>query len=82
MTAQQILDADRVEQIVFDLCLDFYLKVGPVERGVGLHQDKAALEETLMAVLGAIYLDGGYSSVRRVVKRFLVDPALGHTEAG
>ncbi|MGA1264859.1 MAG: hypothetical protein ACO331_13300 [Prochlorothrix sp.] len=77
-----ILDQQRLSQMQLDLCLDFYLKVGPAERDAGLHQDAAALQETLMALFGAIYLDGGYSSLRRVVKRFLVDPALGHTEAG
>jgi ribonuclease III len=76
-----ILDPQRLQTLLDTLCLEFYVKVGSLEKDQGLTQDFSTLEETFMAVLGAVYFDGGYMSMRRVVKQLLVDPVLGDLEA-
>ncbi|WP_353260168.1 ribonuclease III domain-containing protein [Prochlorothrix hollandica] len=78
----QILEPQRLQALQEDLCLEFYVKLSPAAKADGQSQDPTVLQETFEALVAAVYLDGGYSSMRRIVKHLLVDPVLGPTEAG
>ena len=55
------------------LKLGDYLKLGRGEETSGGKRRESLLANSLEAVLGAIFLDGGYNQVRRSVLRFLGD---------
>ncbi|MEM8604895.1 MAG: ribonuclease III domain-containing protein, partial [Cyanobacteria bacterium P01_H01_bin.121] len=52
-----------------EFALDFLVKVSPEYKAKGKHRDPSILISTLEAVLGAIYLDGGFSALRSTVQR-------------
>jgi ribonuclease-3 len=58
------------------LDLGSYLKLGRGEEKSGGRTKTALLVDSLEAVLGAIYLDGGVEPVRRVVLQYIVIPEL------
>jgi ribonuclease-3 len=58
--------------------LDFghYLRLGRGEEKSGGRHKTALLVDALEAVLGAMYIDGGLESVRRVVLQYIIAPEL------
>ena len=63
----------RVAQL---LELGHYLRLGRGEEKSGGRQKTALLVDALEAVLGAMYLDGGFDHVRRVVLKYIVAPEI------
>ena len=62
------------------LGLGVYLKLGRGEENSGGKRRESLLANSLEAVLGAVFLDGGFNQVRRAVLRFLgedMDRGLG-----
>ncbi|MEM8982196.1 MAG: ribonuclease III [Pseudomonadota bacterium] len=52
------------------LGVDQYLSLGPGERKSGGHRRASVLADTLEALLGAVFMDGGYSSAEQVIDRW------------
>lgn len=50
-----------------------YLRLGKGERKLGAHTKAYVLAETLEAVIGAVYLDGGYDATMKVVLHMFDD---------
>jgi ribonuclease-3 len=65
------------KQVLFELAqplgLGDILRLGEGELKSGGHQRPSILADALEAVIGAIYLDGGFSSAQRFVQRLLAD---------
>jgi ribonuclease-3 len=58
-----------LSEIADSLSLGKYLRLGKGEEATGGRTKKSLLSDTIEAVLGAIYLDGGYQKVQEVVLR-------------
>jgi ribonuclease-3 len=58
-----------LSEIADSLSLGKYLRLGKGEEASGGRTKKSLLSDTIEAVLGAIYLDGGYQKVQEVVLR-------------
>jgi ribonuclease-3 len=54
-------------ELADELDIGTYLKLGPGERKSGGHQRKSILADAFEAVLGAIYLDGGFEPCRQAI---------------
>jgi len=65
----------RVAQL---LELGHYLRLGRGEEKSGGRNKTALLVDALEAVLGAMYVDSGLETARRVVLRYIVSPELEH----
>lgn len=59
--------------IAADLELGSHLVLGSGERKSGGHRRKSILADALEAILGAVFMDGGYASVEVVVDRLFQD---------
>lgn len=64
---------DSLASIATSLELGDYLAMGPGELRTGGFRRNSILADTLEAVLGAIYLDGGYAAGRHVVLQLFND---------
>lgn len=51
--------------------LSSYIKLGKSEEGSGGREKNSILSDTVEAILGAVYLDGGFEAVRGVVQNLL-----------
>jgi ribonuclease III len=60
-------------RIADTLELGEFLKVGRGEEKTGGRKKQALLANTLEAVIGAVFLDGGYTAARLMIKRLLGD---------
>ncbi|MBQ8151407.1 MAG: ribonuclease III [Firmicutes bacterium] len=58
-----------------------FLKFGKGEEKNGGRRRRSILADALEAIIGAVYLDGGFDQVRRVVLELFAD-AIGRVEAG
>jgi len=58
--------------------LGHYLRLGRGEEKSGGRNKTALLVDGLEAVLGAMYIDGGLETVRRVVLQYIIAPELEH----
>ena len=58
-----------LSEIADSLSLGKYLRLGKGEEATGGRTKKSLLSDTIEAVLGAIYLEGGYQKAREVVLR-------------
>jgi ribonuclease-3 len=58
-----------LSEIADSLSLGKYLRLGKGEEATGGRTKKSLLSDTIEAVLGAIYLDGGYQKAQEVVLR-------------
>ncbi|MEM1261819.1 MAG: ribonuclease III [Pseudomonadota bacterium] len=56
--------------IAEQLGIDQHLLLGPGERKSGGHRRASILADTLEALLGAVFLDGGYPAAERVIDRW------------
>jgi dsRNA-specific ribonuclease len=65
--------ARRVWPNARTLDIGAYLRLGKGERKLGAHTKAYVLAETLEAVIGAVYLDGGYDATMKVVLHMFDD---------
>ncbi len=65
-------------QVARRLELGQYLRLGRGEEKSGGRNKTALLVDALEAVLGAMYVDGGFEPVRQVVLQHIVGPELAH----
>jgi ribonuclease-3 len=56
-----------LSEIADSISLGKYLKLGKGEEATGGRAKKSILADTIEALLGAVYLDGGYKKVKAVV---------------
>jgi len=64
-----------------ELALGDLLRLGPGELRSGGFRRESILADALEAVLGAVYLDGGFEAARAVVRRLLAGPLARQPEA-
>ncbi len=60
---------EHLAKISQDLGIGFALKLGAEEKQQQAYNQPAVLAETLEAVIGSIYFDGGFSAARQVIQR-------------
>ncbi|MEX2539945.1 MAG: ribonuclease III [Actinomycetota bacterium] len=75
-----LVSEPALADVAVDLGLGPAIRLGRGERMSGGHSKPSIMADTLEAVIGAIYLDGGISTVRRVVRLLfgeLVEAAAG-----
>ena len=60
-------------EVASGLDLGEYLRLGPGEEKTGGRQRPSILADAVEALIGAVFLDGGYESARGVVRRLLSD---------
>jgi len=63
----QLVSGSSLAIVARELGLGHYVRLGPGELKSGGHRRDSILADTLEAILGAIYLDGGIESCREVV---------------
>ncbi len=68
--------------IASSLSLSRYLFLGKGEESTGGREKKSILADALEAVIGAVYLDGGFEEARRIVIDFFRDKIEGAIESG
>jgi ribonuclease III len=66
-------------QVAKELCLGDYLLLGKGEELSGGREKPSILANVLEALIGALYLDGGFSKTKEIVHRLFV-PVLGRIE--
>jgi len=62
-----------LSEIAVSLSLGKYLRLGKGEESTGGRTKKSLLADAVEAVLGAVYLDGGYEDARRLILRLFQD---------
>lgn len=76
-----LVKQSALAEIAQTLSLSSYLLLGEGELKSGGFRRPSILADALEAVLGALYLDGGYTQVSRVIER-LYRPLLEHIDVG
>jgi ribonuclease-3 len=82
-TRANLVCQDGLALIAAELSLGEYLWLGEGELKSGGHKRPSILADALESVLGAVWLDGGFSAVEAVVERLFerriaaIDPAVG-----
>jgi ribonuclease-3 len=61
---------EHLTRIARDLELNLYIQTGKSERMDSQKLRDSALEDALEAIIGAIFLDGGYEAARKVMMQF------------
>jgi len=72
-----------LSEIAGSLSLGRYLRLGKGEEATGGRAKKSLLADAMEAVLGAVYIDGGYRKVRELILRLFrekIDSATGSGE--
>lgn len=76
----QLVRQDSLHQLALDLDLSSMIRLGEGELRSGGQRRPSILADALEAVIGAVYLDGGYAAadalVRRLFDRIHITPAL------
>ncbi|MGH8397573.1 MAG: ribonuclease III [Gammaproteobacteria bacterium] len=62
-----LVNQDALADVANDIALGEYLRLGSGELKSGGQRRASILSDALEAILGAVYLDGGFHSVQRVV---------------
>ncbi|HET8552032.1 MAG TPA: ribonuclease III [Gammaproteobacteria bacterium] len=75
-----LVNRDALAALAAELSLGEYVDLGPGEMKSGGHRRKSILADTLEALLGAIYLDGGYAAAETAIQRLYRD-SLAHLPA-
>lgn len=71
----RVVRGDSLARMAQDLGLGDHLRMGPGELRSGGFRRRSVLADALEAVLGAIYLDGGFEACERVIRQ-LFDPEI------
>lgn len=58
-----------LSEIAYSISLGKYLKLGKGEEATGGRTKKSVLADAMEALFGAIYMDGGYKKVRKIILR-------------
>ncbi|MFH1701995.1 MAG: ribonuclease III [Nitrospirota bacterium] len=66
-TKSYLVKESILSEIADSISLGKYLKLGKGEEATGGRAKKSILADTIEALLGAVYLDGGYKKVKAVV---------------
>jgi ribonuclease III len=74
-----IVNEKVLSQVAKELCLGDYLLLGKGEEVSGGREKPSILANVLEALLGALYLDGGFSKTKEIIHRLFV-PLLGKIE--
>lgn len=74
-----IVNEKVLSQVAKELCLGDYLHLGKGEEVSGGREKPSILANVLEALLGALYLDGGFSKTKEIIHRLFV-PLLGKIE--
>lgn len=69
----RVVRGDTLAKLATELKLGDHIKLGEGELKSGGYKRKSILADTLEAIFGAIYIDGGYESCERVI-RHVCDP--------
>jgi ribonuclease-3 len=72
-----LVNRPSLAELARDLQLGDHLRLGSGELKSGGHRRESILADTLEAVLGAVYLDGGFESCRSLIRR-LYEERLGY----
>ncbi|HET7370922.1 MAG TPA: ribonuclease III [Gammaproteobacteria bacterium] len=68
-----LVNRDALAELGAELTLGEYIDLGPGELKSGGYRRKSILADTLEAVLGAIYLDGGYAVAETAIQRLYAE---------
>lgn len=71
----RMVNSKSLASVARGLRLDAYLRLGKGEEAQGGRERGAILEDAFEALLGAVYLDGGYEAARRIVTTLFKDKA-------
>jgi len=74
-----LVSTATLEKVAKNLSLGKYMRVGRGEEKTGGRRKQALLADTLEAVIGAIFFDGGYIPARAFVNRIFADEFRGAT---
>lgn len=79
-----LVKRESLAELARELKLGDYLRLGAGELRTGGHARDSILADALEAVLGAIYLDGGFTAARQVVLALFADRlnAISATQSG
>lgn len=68
-TKSYLVQESILSEIARSLSIGRYLRLGKGEETTGGRKKRSLLADTVEAILGAVYLDGGYRKVRRLILR-------------
>lgn len=71
-----LVKQEPLHQLALELGLPGVLRLGEGEAKTGGHKRPSILADALEAVIGAVYLDGGYAAAEALVRRLLRDVEL------
>jgi ribonuclease-3 len=77
-----IVRGSLLSEVATDLSLGRYVKLGRGEEETGGRTKKSILANTMEAVFGAVYLDGGYDAARHLVLALLRERILDAMSSG
>lgn len=69
-TRASVVCENSLAKIARELDLGKYIKLGHGEKVAGGNKKESILADTMEAIIGAIYLDGGYNSAKEFVLKF------------
>lgn len=69
-----LVNSEALAALARDLGLDELIRMGVGERHGGGFQRRSTLEDVFEAVIGAVFLDGGYPAAREVLARLIAGP--------
>lgn len=67
---QKLEREERLAEIARQLSIGQFIKLGIGERKLQADSEPKVLAETLEAIIGAIYLDGGYDTAKAVITKW------------
>ncbi len=76
----KLVNREACEEVALEIDLGTYLKLGESESHAGGRRKQTILADSCEALLGAIYLDGGWSPVKQVVETFWAKRAADLTD--
>lgn len=77
-----LVDRDSCAAVARDLGADAYIRVDRGARGAGVHRTDNALADVAEALIGAIFIDGGWAPAQAFVRRAWADRFVAEGGAG